>query len=176
MQDDNSDTTDIPVSKSQRKREMHELQDLGERLVALSEGQLTTLALPESLQLAVHDARNMSRREARRRQMQYIGKLMRNIDAEPIRAKLDEWDGQSRGSAVELHQLERWRERLISEEGALGEYITQHQQFGVDTQRLRTLIRNVREERERSKPPRAFRELFQELKRIADTPGDQEHP
>ena len=174
MQEDSSETADIPVSKSQRKREMHELQDLGERLVALNEGQLRTLNLPEGLQQAVHDARQMSKHEARRRQMQYIGKLMRFVDPEPIRGKLDEWDGQSRGAAVALHQLERWRERLINEENALAEYITAHRQLGIDTQRLRTLIRNVREEREHAKPPRAFRELFQELKRIADSRSEQD--
>ena len=168
MQEETSDSPDGPVSKTRRKAEMHELQALGERLAGLNSDQLKGLDLPDALRQAVDDARQISKHEARRRQMQYIGKLMRTIDPAPIRDKLDELDGQSSSATIALHQLERWRERLINEEGALAEYISSHQRRGIDTQHLRTLIRNVREEREHSKPPRAFRELFRELKRIAD--------
>lgn len=165
------------VSKSQRKREMHGLQELGERLVLLNARQLAELPLEEDLLEAVKAAHGITKHEARRRHMQYIGRLMRKVDPEPIRERLREWDGVSREATAEQHQLERWRMRLMDEEGALAEYIAHYQDAyrrsgrTMDTQQLRTLIRNAREERERGKAPRYFRELFRELKRIAGDAG-----
>lgn len=166
------DDTSAPVSKTQRKREMHELQALGERLASLNDSQLGHLAgnLPEELLDAVREGRSITRHEARRRHMQYIGRLMRSVDPDPIRDKLAEWDGQSKGATARLHQIERWRDRLIEDEGALAEYLAAHRDAGpaIDIQHLRTLIRNCRDERARAKQPRFFRELFRELKRIAE--------
>ena len=161
---------EIVISKSQRKREMHELQALGERLATLNDTQLATLDLSDKLRDAARDARSITAHGARRRHMQYIGRLMRLVDAGPIREKLSEWDGQSRGATVLQHQLERWRARLIEDDGALSEYLAAHAETTpagvIDIQQLRTLIRNVRDERTRQKPPRFYRELFRELKRI----------
>jgi ribosome-associated protein len=165
------------VSKTQKKRQMHDLQELGERLVALNKKQLSELSLDEDLLEAVKASHSITKHEARRRHMQFIGRLMRNVDPEPIREKLSEWDGVSRVATAEQHQLERWRMRLMDEEGALAEYIASYQsafqQQGrtLDTQQLRTLLRNAKEERERGKPPKYFRELFRELKRIAGDAG-----
>src|SRR4051812_3220741 len=161
------------ISKTQKKREMHDLQELGERLVELNNKQLSELSLDEDLLEAVKETRNITKHEARRRHLQFLGRIMRNIDPAPIREKLGEWDGVSSQATAEQHQLERWRMRLMDDEGALAEYIASYQgayqQQGrtLDTQQLRTLIRNAREERERGKAPRYFRELFRELKRIA---------
>ncbi len=154
----------IPPSKSQRKREMTELQDLGAQLIELSEQQLAQIGLPDNLHDAVIAARQVNKFEARRRQLQYIGKLMRTVDAGPIRAQLDIWKATSREHISWLHQIERWRERLLADETAL------HELAGAcphaDIQQLRTLIRNTLRERERNKPPKSYRALFQALRQI----------
>ena len=170
---DDAINDDSLVSKTQRKREMHDLQELGERLVELNNKQLATLPLSEDLLDAVRDSRTITKHEARRRHLQFIGRLMRNIDPEPIREKLREWDGVSREATAEQHQLERWRMRLMDDEGALAQYIAANQAAlgpsgHLDTQQLRVLIRKAKEERELGRAPRYFRELFKELKRIAD--------
>src|SRR5690242_16483777 len=113
---------DIP-SKTQRKREMHELQDLGAELVALNDSQLATIELPERLLDAVLDARRMTKFEAKRRQLQYIGKIMRSIDPEPIRERIDAFKASSRAHTARLHLIERWRARLLQDESALTEFI-----------------------------------------------------
>lgn len=165
--------SDTPVSKTRRKKEMHELQSLGERLTGLNTGQLAALPMPEDLRDAILDFRGMTKHEARRRQLQYIGRIMRDVDAEPIREKLREWDGQSRGAIAAQHRLERWRDRLIEDDAALAEFIADHRGAAeLDIQHLRGLVRHAREERLREKPPKHYRELYRELKRIADSaPG-----
>ena len=160
-------------SKTQRKRAMHELQALGERLVELNPEQLAAAALPEDLREAVERARRITRREARRRQLQYIGRLMRSVDPEAIREKLKAWDGVSAGETARLHRIERWRARLIEDDGALGALAGAHP--GIDTQRLRALVRSTREERNAGRPPRAYRELFRALRKIvADTDPNED--
>ncbi len=167
---DDADDGDVEISKSQRKREMHELQALGERLTTLNDSQLVSLDLSDKLRDAVRASHAITQHGARRRHMQFIGRLMRLVDADPIREKLREWDGQSRGATVLQHQLERWRDRLMDDDGALSEYLAAHAKTTpagvIDIQHLRTLIRNARDERTREKPLRFFRELFRELKRI----------
>lgn len=152
------------ISKTQRKREMTELQALGERLTELNDDQLVGLDLPEDLRDAVIDSRRITRHEARRRHMQYIGRLMRSVDPEPIRNKLGEWDGQSTEATAALHRLERVRDALIADDAALARFAADHP--GCDLQRLRTLIRGVREDRAAGKTARHFRELFREIKRL----------
>ena len=151
-------------SKTRRKRAMHELQALGERLVELNPEQLAAVALPEDLHDAVERARNITKHEARRRQLQYIGRLMRSVDPEPIREKLKTWDGVSTEETARLHRIERWRERLLEDDGAVGVLVRAHP--GIDTQRLRALVRNARGERDAGRPPRVYRELFRALRDI----------
>ena len=119
---DEQQSDDEYVSKTQRKRDMHALQDLGEALVALPASRLAELDLPERLHDAVAEARRISKFGALRRQLQYIGRLMRDIDSSAIAARLDAWNGQSREATAHLHQLERWRERLLAEDAALTEF------------------------------------------------------
>jgi ribosome-associated protein len=152
---------EIP-SKTKRKQHMTELQALGAALVKLPEGQLATMPMPEQLAAAVAEARRISSHEGRRRQVQYIGRLMRNLDPEPIRAALAELAGQSAGAKAKQLQLERWRTRLIDDDAALTEYASAHPD--TDLQALRTLIRNARKEIAEAKPPRAQRELFRFLR------------
>jgi ribosome-associated protein len=151
-------------SKTQRKREMHELQSLGEQLVELNPEQLAAIVLPEDLRSAIDAVRRITRREARRRQLQYIGRLMRTVDPEPIREKLKVWHGISVEHTARVHRVERWRERLMEDEIAMREFTRAH--VGADTQRLRALVRKARHERDAGLPPRSYRELFRALRDI----------
>jgi len=156
-------------SKSQRKRESEALQVLGETLVGLGHDQLARIELPDHLRAAIDEARRIRKFGALRRQFQYIGKLMRDVDPEPIRRQLDALEGQSRTHSAWLHRLEQWRSRLISDDHALDEFVRLHP--GIDVQQLRTLIRNARHEAAQSRPPRAFREIFRLLKGVEPEPG-----
>jgi ribosome-associated protein len=150
------------VSKTKRKQEMHELQALGVALVALSESQLQDMSLESRLHEAVLAAKRITSHEARRRQMQYIGRLMRDADAEPIRARLAAVEGHSAQAAAHHRRLEAWRERLMQDDAALTEFVAAHP--GADLQELRALLRNARKEAKEGKPPRAYRELFRFLR------------
>ena len=160
---------DLPLSKTQRKKLDHALQAIGEELVALPADKLRQLNLSERLHDAVLEARNISKFGALSRQMQYIGRLMREDgDGEAIRRQLDIWSGVSRQDTAQLHRIERWRTRLLAEDSALQEFLDGYP--GADAQRLRTLIRNTRMEYAAGKPPKNFRELFQELREILSGP------
>ncbi len=162
--DEEEDFIDAP-SKSRRKREMHALQDLGEQLVALSSDRLKKMPLPEALYQAVRAAQGF-KMEARRRQMQYIGKLMRKIDPEPIQAQLDIFSGKSAVEVAKMHRLERLREQLLEDDKAIGAIVELWPD--VDVQYLRTLRRNALKERETTKPPKAFREIFRVFRELQD--------
>lgn len=164
------ETEDKP-SKSQKKREMAALQDMGAELVELGRDQLKKIDLPEDLRDAVRDAQRFTAHEARRRQMQYIGRLMRDVDPEPIRAALDEIRGISAAAVAKSHALERLRVRLLEDETVLGEIAHAHP--AADLQHLRQLRRNALKERELTKPPRAYRELFRVLR---DLENDEHEP
>jgi len=154
-------------SKSQIKRDMAALQDLGTALVALGRDQLARIDLPEDLRQAVRDCQRFTKHEAIRRQMQYIGRLMRDTDPEPIRAALDEINGVSAAANARLHALERRRTRLLEDEATvLAEILRDHPE--ADVQHLRQLRRNALKEREQGKPPRAFRDIFRVLRELAD--------
>ena len=120
--------------------------------------------LPENLFEALRAAQGMGRNESRRRQMQYIGKLMRSVDPEPIRQKLEAFRGASRAETARLHRLEALREELLANEQTLEKIVLTYP--GADLQRLRTLRRNALKEREAQKPPKAFREIFQEINQM----------
>lgn len=150
------------LSKTQLKQRMHELQEIGEVLVELPKEKLKQLNLPETLYEAVLEARRITAHGGRRRQLQYIGKLMRGIDDVPIRAKLDEWNGNHAEETALLHRLENWRTRLIDDDAALSEFLEQYPDF--DVQHLRVLIRNSRKEQQLGKPPKSSRELFKMLR------------
>ena len=149
---------------------MHALQKLGVQLVELSESQLSSMQLPESLLEAVLEAKRLNRREAFRRQMQYIGRLMREVDAAPIQSQLDRWRGQSDEHTAQLHAIERWRDEMISGDAALERFLRDYP--GADSQKLRALARNARRERDAGQPPKSFRELFRALRDIVAGAGD----
>jgi ribosome-associated protein len=151
-------------SKTQRKKEVHALQDLGEALVALSEEQLARIALPERLRDAVMEARRITRFEAKRRQLQYIGKLMRGVEAGPIRSALDAAHARSRGEAAAHRHIEDWRERLLADAGAADALAAEYPR--ADGRRLRALARAALRERTEGRPPRSYRALYQEIRSV----------
>ena len=160
-----------PVSKTKRKKEMLELQALGVELVELSESRLSEMNLPEDLLGAVLEAKRITAHEGRRRQLQYIGRLMRDIDPAPLREQLDALTGQSAAETARHKRLEALREKLLADDTALTDYVAIRP--GADLQELRTLIRNARKEQKEGKPPRAFRELFRLLKSLDAPPTPQ---
>jgi ribosome-associated protein len=162
-----SDWTDHEVpdekTKSQIKREMQDLQDLGVELVKLSSSQLDKIAMSDSLRSAINHCQRITSNGARVRQQQLIGKLMREENVEPIQQGLNEIRFSAQKQAQAFHQLERWRDRLIKEgDGALNEYLQEHP--SADRQQLRTLIRQAQKEASENKAPAAARELFRILR------------
>ena len=161
-------------SKSQLKREMHALQELGVELVALPKDALKRMPMPESLDDAVRAARRITDHEGKRRQMQYVGKVMRGLlddETAALREALDKYKGINKAETARLHWIERTREKLLADDAALTEFIRQHP--AVDPQEGRTLIRNARREAQQGKPPRYFRDLFQWIKN-ADGAGNED--
>lgn len=168
-----NDTPEAPAhpaeapSKSRRKAQAHALQTLGAQLVTLNPNQLAQVELPDALREAVQAAQRIHAHEGRRRQLQYIGKLMRNVDPAPIRARIDGWKAVSVEETARLHLIERWRERLLDEPAALQALA---REFPLaDLQPLRALIRNTQRERLHDKPPKSYRALFQLLRDIIQT-------
>lgn len=151
-------------SKSSVKREMHALQALGEELVALSADRLAKVPLSDALRDAIADARRFTKHGAKRRQMQYIGRLMRHEDPAPIRAQLDIFNGASKAEVARQHRLEKLRADFLDDEKLIGAIAERWP--GADLQHLRVLRRNALKEREQNKPPRAFRELFRVLREL----------
>ena len=146
------------LSKTKKKEQSHALQKLGAALVDLSKERLASMALPEALREAIREAQRITAHEGRRRQMPYIGKLMRDVDPAPIQERFDAWNGQSKAEVARQHGMERLRERLIADDAALTEFAIKHP--GVDLQALRNLIRNARKEAPEGRPPKSSREIF----------------
>lgn len=166
------------VSKTRKKREAAEITRLGEMLSTLAESELDQLALASDVRQAIDQLKSTRAFGARKRQKQYLGKLLRNTDVEPIRQWLAQHQ-QHKQLAVRLdHDTERWRDRLIEDgDPALSEFLDQH--ADVDRQHLRQLMRNARAEREKGKPPRYARELFRALRAVLDsqpTPSTSANP
>jgi len=166
-------------SKTQRKKAMHELQALGAALLELSEHQLETMDLPTELLEAVLAARSITRHEARRRQVQFIGRVMRDLDPAPIREQLAVWQGRSQATTQQLHDIERWRERLLEDESALTEFAGSYGAAS-QLQPLRACLREARRERlaagsEGSRAGRHFRQLFRLLRDVMEETGAAGH-
>lgn len=166
---------DLPKSKSQRKRDMTELQDLGAELEALAKDRLARVPMPESLADAIHAARKITSHEGKRRQMQFVGKVMRSLDDDEvaaIRAALEGFKGTSKAETAKMHLMERWRELLLADDANLTRFLGEHP--GVDVQSVRNIIRNARKEKELGKPPKYYRELFQAIKAALESGDDGE--
>lgn len=157
------------VSRSQKKREVEALQSLGERLVDLKPGQLDKLPIDETLRTAIDMAKTLPHRGALRRQMQYIGKLMRFADGEAIAEAIDRFDVTKEAHNKVFHKLEKWRDRLIANDkdnSMLDVIITEYPH--TDIQHLRQLVRNAQKEVALNKPPAAARKLFKYLRELEE--------
>lgn len=164
MQDEDFTEDTGRPSKTKQKEAMHELRDLGAELVELSVGQLKRINVPETIFDAVRECQKITTHGARRRQVAYLGKLMRGVDDEPIRAGLAMLRGESSAETARLHRLERFRVRLLEDEAVLAEIAALWP--AVDLQHLRTLRRNALKEKENNKPPKNFRAIFQVLQEL----------
>ncbi len=154
----------IWVSKSEIKRDAEALKKLGARLVELTKTNLEKIPLDETLLEAIELAQR-SQKEAKRRQLQYIGKLLRNLDVEPIQEALDKLENKHNQQQAMLHKLELLRDELIADgDIALENLFNTHPQ--ADRQHLRNLIRAAQKEKEQNKAPKAYREIFQYLKEL----------
>lgn len=163
MMIEDDDTDDRP-SKSERKRQSTDLQALGETLIELPESELAALPLPENLRDAVELARRITAHGGLYRQKQYIGKLMRKIDAEPIRAALAASKDRERVAALRFRRIEQWRDRLLAEGTGAIDALRLEARTGFDTASLARLIERARSERAHEQTPRATRELFRTVR------------
>ncbi len=172
--DSKNQANDEPISKTKLKAEADALQVLGVKLVGLPKDKLAKLNLPESLSDAINEAKRLTANGAIRRQKQYIGSLMRDIDTTQIVDQLHRWEGKHTAENAYFHMLERWRDRMIESPEVVAEWMKLHP--NTDSQQLRTLIRNVQRELLANKPPKSSRELFKLIREVteADTKISEE--
>lgn len=156
---------EIPLSRTKKKEQVEALQELGIELTKYSKDKLAKLDLPTELLEAIKQAQKLTANGAVRRQYQYIGKLMRNVDADEIRIKLDYANGDSVKATQILHIAERWRDQLLEDDAALDNFIAAYS--GFDIADLRSLVRSVRRERELQKN-RNFTKLFRLIRTIVE--------
>ena len=149
------------ISKSQLKREASQLQEIGKKLVELKQSILDELNLTTDLMEAIQEHKRLKQNEAKRRHMQYIGKLMREVDSEAISAALEKNRSGSDQQIGHLHTVERWRDRLIDNDQYITEFINE---YNVDRQQLRQLVRNAKKDIEQEKNRGNTKKLFQWLK------------
>ena len=169
MSDTKTAATDAfgQVSKSQRKRDMEALKNLGWRLLEFSDDALRQLAMPETLLDAIRTAKRIKSHGARKRQMQFIGKLMRDVDAAPIRDAVDAADHQQSTQSREFHLIEELREKLLAEgDSVLPEVLSHFPR--AERQYLRKLVRQAKHEQENRQPPRASRLMFRYLRELQE--------
>ncbi|MDO6564071.1 ribosome biogenesis factor YjgA [Amphritea sp. 1_MG-2023] len=168
LPDDEHEFDEEWVSKSQRKREMEQLQELGTKLPELNKEQLAKVPMSDTLRSAIEEAQRLQpRSEATRRQLQYIGRLMRGEDADEIQAAVDQFEAGKQAHLQVFHKLERWRDRLILGDNTdLQAYLSED--TGADIQHLRQLLRNAKKEASLGKPPVAAKKLFKYLRERAE--------
>jgi ribosome-associated protein len=152
------------ISKTRRKKHMTQLQDVGKELVRLSPEQLARIEMPAELREAVLECKRFSKHEAVRRQMQYIGRLMRDIDAGPIVEQLGALHAPSHKQTALFHLAEKWRDALLTEDDAAARFVKDFPE--ADPHRLRALSEKANAERRAEKPPKHYRELFHLLNAI----------
>jgi ribosome-associated protein len=155
-------------SKSELKRQSNELQKLGEQLVDAPRDRVKRVPMPEDVRDVILETQTITNHEGRRRALQFVGKKMRTLDEEEVAAiqrAIDSWKGASKSETAALHALERRREKLLGDDKALTVLLEENPEL--DVQHLRTLIRNARKEVAESKPPKAYREIFQILKDLS---------
>ncbi|HEY1393313.1 MAG TPA: ribosome biogenesis factor YjgA [Methylibium sp.] len=169
-----ADPADERPSKTQLKKTMHELQELGEALLTLPDERLERIPMPDTLREAVQALKRTRSHEGRRRQLQYVGKLMRGADVAPIREAVAAFRLGGAQATLALHQAERWRSELIADDAALTRWMDAYPQ--TDVQALRSLIRAARKDAPTGsaepsageRKGRAYREIFQFIRQQLD--------
>ena len=166
MEEDEFDPADLPPSKTRLKKDADALQQLGTDLLDLPEGDWMKLALPDALIDALHEAKRIHSRGALKRQRQFIGRLMRDVDPEPIHQHFEQLRQKTRQQVQAHHALEQWRDRMIEEgDPAIEAYLQEN--ASADRQHLRQLVRQARKENDQKKPPKSARALFRYLRENA---------
>jgi ribosome-associated protein len=152
-------------SKTEKKREATYLQEIGVKLTRLSVDQLDRIEMPQEMRDAVDHAKSITNHGGLRRQLQYIGTIMRNIDHSLIEETVHDIENAQLREVMLFKEIEVWRDRLIGgNDSLLEEILAKHPE--TDRQQLTQLIRNAKKEAEAGKPPKAFRVLFKYLKKI----------
>lgn len=159
----------LPPSKTKLKAEADAAQEIGRQLIELPKDRLKKLQLDEALSDAIVEAKRLTANGAIRRQKQYIGRLMRDIDLAPIVEQLQKWEGKHLEENARFHQMERWRTRLIEDAKAFELFLVEYPR--TDVQQMRTLIRNAQKEQAANKPPKSSRELFKMIRELAEGTG-----
>lgn len=158
---------ELAPSKSQIKRECDAIQKLGEELIALKQNELDSLNLPDDLNEAVNTARKIKSRAGLKRQRQYIGKIMRQLDSDAIKNQLEKIQHRHDINSAQFRKLEQWRDRLLTDDKtALSEIIESYPE--VDRQHINQLIRQAKREQQQEKPPSAARKLFKYLRELQE--------
>ena len=146
------------ISKTRRKKESRQLQDVGAALVELSREQLARIEMPETLREAVMACQRITKHEARRRQMQYIGKIMRNVDAGPIAEQLAALEAPSKRQTALFHVAEKWRDDLLADPFAMERFAREFPH--ANAKRVQALLEAARAERAAKRAPKYVRERF----------------
>ncbi len=155
------------ISKTQRKRECDEMQTLGEKMIALGKDELAQINMEDELRHAIEEAQRMKSNGALKRQRQFIGKLIRNMDAESLQSQLDKILHRHDLHNAEFERMEKWRESMIQEgDDGLNGFMQHYPQ--ADRQYLRQLIRNVDREQKNNKPPVSYRAIFKYIREVAE--------
>jgi ribosome-associated protein len=155
-------------SKTQVKRELHALQDLGQRLTTLKLDLLNKLPLTDELRRALAEAPKHTANAAKKRHVQFIGRLMRDQDTDAILTLLDQLDASTRQYNERFHNLERWRDRLLNgDDDTLEKFVGEYPD--ADRQHLRQLIRQGQHELAQNKPPAASRKIFKYIRELDET-------
>lgn len=166
----------LAPSRSDQRRAALEVLDLGAQLVALSAAQLAKLPIPDDLLPHIRETQRITQHVAHKRQLAFLAKQLRREDdatLEAIRDALDAGGDAARRETAALHRVESWRERLIKDgDTGLADLLAEYP--AADRQHLRQLVRNAIDERNRNKPPHAFRELFRALRELLLQPGEDE--
>lgn len=163
MNESSTENDTLEISKSQRKRDAHELLDLAKKLISMPEARLKRMPLDDDLRREIEFARNIRAHGARKRQLMTVGKILRKRDTEQLADAVNDIDQKNRRVNARFHQIEAWRDRLI--EGTdenLSQLLEQSPDINVQT--LRQLIRNAKKEAQLGKPPSASRKLFKLLR------------
>ena len=153
------------LSRSEKKRRSTAIQKIGEELASFPLTAIRSFNLPDDLLQEYEELHSITKHEAKRRKMQYIGKMLREVDIEPIRARIEEVREGKAAQSADFHHLERLRDRLLENDSTAMDYVLDTYS-NVDIQRFRQLVRNARKEREKGKPPKSARALFRYLREL----------